>query len=278
MSRNFICLLILAYSLLPTTCYASSTSTSIHLDSNTGGNTINGNDQDPNIHTGSVTTNLKVQNQGTDSTTHIDVTSDSTSINPGIEKAASAAGNIPGLDASSSTNLQLQTGYQKFELNSKDGHTIITTTDNNGHTTTKEFSSDEGLSINNDGLQLRITGSGSNLTLSQGDIQAHTHLPVTYDQQANQLSLTLDGQEIGITTTPKQAVSQIQDQHLLDTVTKIEITARNGQAVYTLTGTKTKKLFRLIPITLNYHVTLSADSTTSTPTSPLTKLINFLSQ
>lgn len=264
--RILVLFLLLVFS-IPLDIFASNIKNDVTIKSNTGGNSVSGNDSSTTIKTGDSNTSVRIQNDvnGSSNTTN----QESTTMDIQVET-----------DGGGENNISIEQNDQSLKLQTRDGKATLETT-TNGQTETREFAINEGITVHFDDGELKIEPSGDDIVLSKNGSRIYTEGEVKVDQETRNVSVTFNDTEYQLEMLPDAAVPTIQQNSGLDQIDNpVRLAVENNQLVYIVSGIDNKKLLGLVPVAIEKQLTVSAqDGSVTLVEMPDTKskVLNWLS-
>jgi hypothetical protein len=117
------------------------------------------------------------------------------------------------------------------------------------------------------------TTAANGFVLRKGDVSVHTTLPLSVDPTTHTLTITTpDGTTKQVTVLPDQAIKNLLEKKLMDTVEneatpssssssqKIQLTTINNQPVFSVKGMSNKKVFGIFPLSFAKTAFVSAET------------------
>lgn len=217
----------------------------IHIDSNTGGNTVSG-QSGSKITTGDTSTSVDIDNQtGTSSSESSSTTTTNININTSGE---------------GDNQVDVRVGKQQFHLRQQGDQATLETTDSQGNKETRTIDTDQQLNIDLGDTNLHIMAADGEFALTHESTTAVTTEPLDVDTQTGTVSISKDGSTFTIEKLPETIKNQILDNYLQDLTDMLFIHIDNGQIVYSTSGTINRRLVGLIPVKVNKTVIVSAST------------------
>lgn len=245
-------LLLLFCLAVPSFASAQSVRNEIKINTNTGGNTVNGETDGDQVTTGDTTTSINIKNNSQqtsdqDSTYH-QVTNSTTDIQ--IESTGSGTSNV-----------QVNLNNKKYEVTKQDGKTVVTTTDSDGNTTDRTLEDGETLRVSfEDETHITVSAANGGFQLTQNQALIQTELPVAIDLVEEKILVELNGQLVELTLLPKEMEQFVLENQLLTSRTEdFRLVSVNGQLEYQVLGQVQKRLFNIFPITIEKTVSIPID-------------------
>lgn len=229
--------------LLPTPIKSASIKNDVSITTNTGGNRIDGEEDDKNIQTGSVNTKLNIENNLGSSTS-----------------SATSTTNIQ-IDTSLPANeeIRLTLDDAKFELIHRDGKAFLRTLNSDGEGVERELENAEKFSTHLDTGQIEIETAGHEFLLTHDGNKVVTAFPLIINTQTNTISANTEAGIQDLNLLPNNVYQLIRSEGLLNQITDVlELQLDGKQLAYTIEGTQTKKILGLFPFTTSQTISLAA--------------------
>ncbi len=253
--------------LVPLQVDALNIKNNVDIDLNTGGNQTN--DQSgSNIRSGDTSLRLDIDNNGNSSQQ-----TDSRSNNSARIRLES--------DGQGENSINIRQNDSSLEVEQQNGQTQVRTTNPDGQSEVKTLDNTESIEITGENGNYQIHTNNQTYFLSQTKYQAFSKFPLSVNSQNNQLTVSTPSGTKAVTTLPDQTVQILLDRNFLDDISSNATPATDsanlqdniipkqsfsltltpqGEVVYVIEGTKRRRFFGLVPITVHKTITVSADN------------------
>jgi hypothetical protein len=171
---------------------------------------------------------------------------------------------------SNKAKIKLDSKNGSFELENENGKIKIKAKDDNGSELELESESLDNINdaLEDEGISI-ASSSGNNLRIKRGKFEAETHFPLSINPTTNTLTITTPAGIKDVAVLPDQAVSNLIRNKLIDRVasgsasenpTGIKLGLLNDKPVFQVLGSDDKKLFGLIPVSIDNTSFVSAEN------------------
>jgi len=131
-----------------------------------------------------------------------------------------------------------------------------------------------------------VEKNGKASVVENNNVKAKTNLDVSVNKENNKLLIKIGNKVHEIDLLPDQAVKLVIDNNIIDTINEtslqeaVDIDVEKDQIIYTIKGTKSTKLFGLLPVKLERVVKVAAQNkeVVSYESPFYTKIITFFSK
>jgi len=247
--RSALIYIVIFFIFLPSSIYAQTIRNEIKINSTTGGNTVNGETDGSQVTTGSTTTSVNIKNNSEQVSVSSDTSQDTTSTTK-LDIQTSGSGKAE-------VNVNLNTS--KYSVVRENGHTTLTTTKSDGTSSTRTLEDDETLRVGFEDLtRINISSDENGFRLVQNQSQFATELPLSVDIEREKVRVLVNGEEVDLDLYPEELESFVIERKLLDNRTgDIRLENNDNTLQYIVSGTKNKKILRLLPVTIQKTLIVS---------------------